>query len=904
MISLSEIRNRALKFQKEWEGEKYERGEAQSFWNDFFQIFDVSRRRVATFEEPIKKLGGSQGFIDLFWKGQLLIEHKSFGKDLRKAKTQALDYFPNMPERDLPKFILVCDFQNFELYDLDENVEYHFTLGELQKNIEIFAFIAGYQKKTYKEEEPTNRAAAELMGKLHDKLLENGYEGKNLELYLTRLLFCMFAEDTGIFPKNGFREFIDIYTDEDGRNLGSQIGYLFQIFDTPNDKRPKNLDESFAQFPYVNGSVFSEQIRIATFDRSMREMLLDACAFDWSLISPAIFGSMFQASMDSTKRGELGAHFTSEKNILKAIKPLFLDELWEEFEKVKKTPKQLYAFHDKISRLHFLDPACGSGNFLVIAYRELKLLEFEIMKITKSLLPLIHIDQFYGFEIEELPSRITQMAMLLIDHQMNLRAAQMFGDPHFNIPIKESANIFNVNALRADWKELLKDTHIDYIIGNPPFLGHQWRNSDQVEDMHLVFGTDGQFNRLDYVAAWYIKAAQLMQGTNGKAALVSTNSITQGEQVGILWQELFNRYGVKIYFAHRTFKWSNEAKKNAAVHCVIIGFGCFDITKKRLFEYDKIDGEPHELIVDNINGYLVDASDIILPARGKPISPRPLMSKGSQPTDGGHLLLSEDEKNEIESKCLQIAQYVKLYIGAEEFINNKKRYCLWLKEALPSELRSCSIILERMEKVKQARLQSPTKSVRDAANTPMLFTQDRQPESSYLVVPEVSSENRTYIPIGFMESSTIASNRVQLIRDGNLFIFGILTSNMHMSWTKIVSGRLKSDFLYSPSVYYNFPFPLDITDKQHEQIETLAQGVLDTRTQFPDSSLADLYNPLTMPPKLLKAHEALDKAVDKLYRKEGFKSDTERVAYLFELNRALTSLVVEDGKIPKMKVKK
>ncbi|MFZ2890221.1 DNA methyltransferase, partial [Sulfuricurvum sp.] len=599
MISLSEIRNRALKFQNEWAGEKYERGEAQSFWNDFFQIFDVSRRRVATFEEPIKKLGGSQGFIDLFWKGQLLIEHKSFGKDLRKAKTQALDYFPNMPERDLPKFILVCDFQNFELYDLDENAEYHFTLDELHKNIEIFTFIAGYQKKTYKEEEPTNRAAAELMGKLHDKLLENGYEGHELELFLTRLLFCMFAEDTGIFPKNGFREFIDLYTDEDGRNLGSQIGYLFQIFDTPNDKRAKNLDESFAQFPYVNGSVFSEQIRIATFDRSMREMLLDACSFDWSLISPAIFGSMFQASMDTAKRGELGAHFTSEKNILKAIKPLFLDELWEEFEKVKKTPKQLNAFHDKISRLHFLDPACGSGNFLVIAYRELKLLEFEIMKITQSLLPLIHIDQFYGFEIEELPSRITQMAMLLIDHQMNLRAAQMFGDPHFNIPIRESANIFNVNALRVDWadtlngggtsvpqmseaKASLPKITIDYIIGNPPFLGSKLQSKEQKEDMTLVFDGVKNAGVLDFVAAWYIKAAQLMQGTSAKAALVSTNSIMQGEQVGILWQELFNRYGVKIHFAHRTFKWNNEAKRNAAVFCVIIGFATYDTKMKRI----------------------------------------------------------------------------------------------------------------------------------------------------------------------------------------------------------------------------------------------------------------------------------------------------------------------------------
>lgn len=893
MISLSEIRNRALKFQNEWAGEKYERGEAQSFWNDFFQIFDVSRRRVASFEEPIKKLGGSQGFIDLFWKGQLLIEHKSFGKDLRKAKTQALDYFPNMPERDLPKYILVCDFQNFELYDLDENAEYHFTLDELHKNIEVFAFIAGYQKKTYKEEEPTNRAAAELMGKLHDKLLENGYEGHELELYLTRLLFCMFAEDTGIFPKNGFREFIDTYTDEDGRNLGSQIGYLFQIFDTPNDKRPKNLDESFAQFPYVNGSVFSEQIRIATFDRSMREMLLDACSFDWSVISPAIFGSMFQASMDTTKRGELGAHFTSEKNILKAIKPLFLDELWEEFEKVKKTPKALNAFHDKISRLHFLDPACGSGNFLVIAYRELKLLEFEIMKITQSLLPLIHIDQFYGFEIEELPSRITQMAMLLCDHQMNLRAAQMFGDPHFNIPIRESANIFNVNALRVDWKELLNGTHIDYIIGNPPFLGYTLQSKEQKEDMTLVFDGVKNAGVLDFVAAWYIKAAQLIQGTTAKAALVSTNSITQGEQVGILWQELFNRYGIKIHFAHRTFKWSNEAKRNAAVFCVIIGFAAHDTKTKRIFEYETPISEPHEMIVHNINPFLVSGEDFFLQSRRTHIqSFVPLITKGSQPTDGGNLILSDDEKDDFITAEPLAEKYIRPLMGAREFLNGDRRWCLWLVDANPAELFKMPKVMERIEAVKKFRLGSPKVPTQKQASTPTLFTEIRQPKGTFLLIPSHSSENRRYIPFGFFDETTISTNANLIVPNATLYHFGILTSLMHMDWVRYTCGRIKSDYRYSNEIVYNnFPFPIEITGKQYEQIEALAQSILDARAEFPDSSLADLYNPLTMPPKLLKAHEALDKAVDKLYRKEGFKSDIERVAYLFELNRELTSFV-------------
>jgi len=904
MISLSEIRNRALKFSKEWENTTYERGEAQSFWNDFFQIFDVPRRRVASFEEPIKKLGGAQGFIDLFWRGQLLIEHKSLGKNLSKAKTQALEYFPNIPNRDLPKFILVCDFQNFELYDLDENLEYHFCLDELHKNIELFAFIAGYQKKSYKEEEPTNRAAAELMGKLHDKLLENGYEGHELEFFLTRLLFCKFAEDTGIFAKNSFREFIELHTDEEGRNLGAQISYLFQIFDTPNEKRPKNLDESFAAFPYINGAIFSEQIRIANFDGSMREMLLDACAFDWSLISPAIFGSMFQASMDKDKRGELGAHFTSEKNILKVIKPLFLDELLAEFEKIKNSQKQLQAFHAKLSNLTFLDPACGSGNFLVVAFRELKLLEFEVLKALKSLTPLVHIDQFYGFEIEELPSRITATAMLLIDHQMNLQFAQRFGEPHFNIPIKESAHILHVNALRENWETLLAGVSIDYIIGNPPFLGKQYQSKEQKEDMEFVFKGVKNAGILDFVSAWYIKSAQYMQGKKTKTALVSTNSITQGEQVGILWQELFHRYHVKIHFAHRTFKWSNEAKRNAAVHCVIIGFANFDVKVKRLFEYENMKSEAHEIIVENICPYLIAGNDYFISSKKQHIQNEvPQIIFGSMANDGGNFIFDSNEKEEFIKIEPNSEKYFFEFIGSEEFINNSKRWCIWLKGCSPQELKVMPHVLERVENVRKLRSESKREATQKLAKFPTLFGEDRHPNNDYLVIPRVSSENRKYIPIGFISKTTIASDRLQIIPEATLYLFGILTSFMHMVWTNVTCGRLKSDYNYSNQIVYNnFPFPLHVNEAQEQSIEKLAQAILDARAQFSSASLADLYHPLTMPPILLKAHEALDKAVDKLYKKEGFKTDTQRVAHLFELNRSLTSLVVEEK--PKKRGKK
>lgn len=895
MISLKEIRERSIKFAKEWEGASNEKQEAQSFWIDFFKIFDVSPRSMQ-FEYPIKKIDGSQGYIDVFWRGQLLIEQKSKGKDLVKAKEQALEYLPNLKQRDLPKFILVCDFVSFYLYDLDTNQDYKFLLHDLPKNIELFSFIAGYTKKTYKEEEPTNRKAAELMGKLHDKLLENGYSGHQLELFLTRLLFCMFAEDTGIFAKNSFREFIENQTDESGRDLGSQINYLFELFDTPNEKRQKNLDESFTQFPYINGSIFTEQLKTAHFDRSMREMLLDACAFDWSLISPSIFGSMFQASMDVSKRGELGAHFTSETNILKAIKPLFLDELWEEFGRIKNNPKQLQIFHAKISNLKFLDPACGSGNFLVIAYRELKLVEFEVLKSLKILTQLVHIDQFYGFEIEELPSRITQTAMLLCDHQMNLLFAQMFGEPHFNIPIKDSANIFNVNALRVDWEEILNGAKMDYIIGNPPFLGSKMQSKEQKEDMAEVFSGIKNGKELDFVTAWYIKSAKYLQGKNTKVALVSTNSITQGEQVGILWQEMFNKYKIKIHFAHKTFKWNNDAKGVAQVYCVIIGFAGFDIKEKRLFEYESVKSEPHEIKVANINPYLVNGDDFFIISRRKHIQNFiPQIVFGSMPNDGGNLLFDDEEKEEFLALEPKAELYMKPLISAKEYLNGKTRWCLWLKECSPNELKSMSKVLERVENIRKLRSESSREATQKLAKFPALFGEDRQPESDYILIPLHSSENREYIPIGFFNKDVIANNSTGVVPNATLFHFGILTSKMHMDWVRYVAGRLKSDYRYSNEIVYNnFPFPLEVNDKQKEQIETLAQNILTIRTEFEGASLADLYNPLTMPPKLLKAHETLDKAVDKLYSKTGFKTDTERVAHLFELNKKLTSLVVED----------
>ena len=543
-LSWNEIKSRSLAFSKQWENDKSEHAEAKSFWDGFFNVFGISRKRVAAFEDPVKKLGNKQGFIDLFWKGVLLVEHKSRGKDLNKAYTQALDYFPGINERDLPKYVLVSDFASFRLYDLEENEQYEFPLKELHKNIKLFGFIAGYQTHKIKEQDPVNIKAAERMGKLHDQIKAIGYEGHPLELYLVRLLFCLFAEDTGIFQRQQFQEYIEQRTGEDGSDLAHHITTLFQVLNTPEEKRFKNLDEQLAAFPYINGKLFEEMLPTASFDKAMRQALLDCCALDWSRISPAIFGSLFQSIMDKQARRNLGAHYTSEKNILKLIKPLFLDELWAEFEKVKSNKNKLFDFHKKLRSLTFLDPACGCGNFLVIAYRELRLLELEVLRASRqgdqltfdvNHLIQLDVDQFFGIEIEEFPAQIAQVALWLMDHQMNLQVSEEFGMYFARIPLRATSTIVCDNALRVDWNDVVPAEKLSYILGNPPFIGAKFMDEHQKQDVGFVFGGIKNAGLLDFVAAWYVKAADMIQESNIRCAFVSTNSICQGEQVGVLW---------------------------------------------------------------------------------------------------------------------------------------------------------------------------------------------------------------------------------------------------------------------------------------------------------------------------------------------------------------------------------
>ena len=558
-LSWNEIKDRALQFSKEWADETKERAEKDSFWNDFFNVFGISRRRVATFEEPVKKLSGSQGFIDLFWKGTLLIEHKSKGKNLDRAFEQAKDYFPGLKEHELPKYILVSDFDKIKLFDLDEGAENEFHVSELYKNVKLFGFIAGYQKRTFKEEDPVNIKAAELMGKLHDQLEEFGYEGHNLEVYLVRLLFILFADDTSIFEKDTFKQFLDLKTKTDGSDLGAIMAQFFQVLNTPRNKRLTNLDEDLNQFPYINGSLFEEMLPIASFNSAMRSILLEASALDWGQISPAIFGSLFQSVMNPQERRNLGAHYTSEKNIFKLIKPLFLDELRLEFESVKKDKNKLKIFHHKLSTLKFLDPACGSGNFLIITYRELRLIEIDVLRalmnkgeqvLDVSSILWLDVDQFYGIEYDEFAAKIAEVAMWLIDHQMNMRVSEEFGQYIARLPLKKAAKIVHGNSLQINWEDVVAKDELSYIVGNPPFYGQAMQTTQQKNDMQLIFDKVKGAGILDYVSAWFLKASKYMQDSSVETAFVSTNSISQGEQVSVLWNEILNNYNVKINFAH------------------------------------------------------------------------------------------------------------------------------------------------------------------------------------------------------------------------------------------------------------------------------------------------------------------------------------------------------------------
>jgi hypothetical protein len=909
-LGWDEIKRRAKAFSDEWKDAHYEKGETQSFYNDFFEIFGIRRRQVAVYEKQVQAIDATRrGFIDLFWPGTLIVEQKSAGKDLYKAQLQASEYFNWLPQRDQPRFILTCDFQRWKLVDLDDNGrELSFTLPELHKHVTAFDFMLG-RKVSFETQANVTIKAAELMGKLHDALEASGYVGHDLEQLLVRLLFCLFADDTGIFqPKDIFLQLVENDTRPDGSDVGRVLNDLFDVLDTPEDKRQSTLQAELNAFPYVNGRLFAGRLRTPHFTAAMREHLLDAAKHDWSGVSPAIFGSLFQSVMDAKERRAKGAHYTTEANILKVIGPLFLDDLKAELEAIKARrtgrDKELAKFQDKLTRLTFFDPACGCGNFLVIAYREIRRLELEALRaqygdqqIDAALLARVTVDQFYGIEYQEFPARIAEVAMWMMDHIANNEINEAFRLNYARIPLKDSAHILHGDALETDWSSLLPPERCSYIMGNPPFVGAKFQSEFQRKQVHAVAGLGGSGGTLDYVAAWFIKAGQFCAVNRRiRIAFVSTNSICQGEQVAQLWPILFDRHGLEIAFAHRTFSWGSEARGKAHVHVVIVGLAHRDHEpdEKRLFSYPDIKGDPVETRHGGLTAYLFDARGVanrhlVVKEESKPINEAGKVVIGSKPIDGGHYIFEAGERADFLAREPAAAKFLHPYIGSQEFINGGDRSILYLAEASPAEVRQMPLVLERIAKVRAVRAASSSKATQTLALEPTRFHVTVVPKQPFLVIPKVSSERRDYVPMGWLKPPTIASDLLFVQPNASIYDFAILTSRAHMAWLAHIGGRLKSDFRYSIGLVYNtFPWP-EASPAQRARVEALAQAVLDARAAHPTSSLADLYDPDTMPANLRKAHAALDTAVDRLYRAAPFASDRDRVEHLFGRYEALVN---------------
>lgn len=871
MLTWTDIETRAVAFQKHWRdctGD--ERQEGQTFEKDFMYVFGVDWHD-GFHEHPIISVDGVQNYIDYFIPGKILIEMKSRGKSLDVAFTQAMQYVRALKPEEQPALVVVSDFDTIKVYNTSKQHHYKsFKVTALKSHVRIFSLLTGHgADPDIRTEIELNTDASYKMAKLHDALKENGYTGHDLEVYLVRLLFCLFADDTGVFEKSSFYNYLQA-SNPDGSDLSGRLTMLFSVLDTPDDKRMKNLPDELMRFRYINGNLFSERLATPFFSAKMRSTLLDCCDFDWTQISPAIFGAMFQGVMNPQERRELGAHYTSEENILKVIRPLFLDELYEEFERSKNTTAELQAFHKKISSLTFLDPACGCGNFLIITYQKLRELEFQILKLLNDNQMVlfdaptkVSIHQFYGIEIEEFPCEIAKVSMLLMKHLMDQEISHYFGGNFIDYPIRDNANIVNANALRLDWNDVIPASKLNYIMGNPPFNGARTMSCKQKADLEHVFGDLKNSGNLDFVTPWYKKAADMMDSnTSIQAALVSTNSIVQGDQAGILWEYLFDRR-FEITFAYRTFKWSNAAKGKAAVHCVIVGFAKEGRWRKPREIIDGLNTKK----TSQINQYLIDAPVVIIKNRSKPICDVPEIGIGNQPIDGGNYLFNKDEMGLFLQEEPSSKPYFYKWYGAEELINNSPRYCLLVSKIPPAELRQMPKALERVEKVRQYRLLSKRHNTLKLAKTPLEFQTTVIPQSEFIAIPEVSSENRLYVPMGFMQPDQLASNRLKILQDANLYFFGVLTSSTHMAWMRVTAGRLEMRYVYSVGIVYNnFPWP-NPTTSQKEKIEQTAQAILDARELYPEASLADLYDELTMPPELRKAHNANDKAVWEAYGK-------------------------------------
>ena len=915
MKTEKQIASAAAEFAERWKGRGYERGESQPFWIDLLSnVYGIETPSdgFITFEDH--RMVDASNFIDgRIPSTKVLIEQKSLGKDLRKGILQsdgsllnpfqqARRYVVSLPVSEHPRWIVTCNFSEFLVYDMEQpNGEpEQILLENLGKEYYRLHFLVDAKSEHLSKEMEVSIQAGEIVGRIYEALLkqydDNSPEALRwLNILCVRLVFCLYAEDAGVFSRDQFHDFLVIY---EAKDLRRALRDLFEVLNTPLEKRSKYLQEELAAFPYTNGGLFEEEIEIPQFTEELKQTLLQNASldFDWSEISPTIFGAVFESTLNPETRRSGGMHYTSIENIHKVIDPLFLNDLRNELdeileEKVEKQRNQkLDAYQDKLASLTFLDPACGSGNFLTETYLSLRRLENEAireryhgqMMMGEFLNPVkVSIQQFYGIEINDFAVTVATTALWISEAQMLSETERIMHQMIDFLPLKSYVNIVEGNALRIDWECVVPKDKIDYIVGNPPFVGLSLRSKSQQEDMDYVFKSNERAGRLDYVTAWYKKAANMIQGTNAEVSFVSTNSITQGEQVPILWEELFEQ-GIIINFAHRSFAWSSESSQRAQVHCVIIGFAFHGRNEKIIFENGK------KRLAKNINGYLIDADNTFIQLRGKPNQNVPKLVQGNKPWDGGNLIMTKEEREELVKKHPQTAEFIHPFIGSSEFINKKERYCLWLKDVAPNEYRHIPEIMSRLEKCAEARKSTKTVSVQAQADTPMLFSQIRQPDSDYLAIPEVSTQRRRYIPIGYMKSNVIASNKLYVLPNASLFLFGVLISNVHMAWMRVTCGRMKSDYSYSPAVYNNFPWP-NPTDEQKHKIELTAQEILDARTLYPDSSLADLYDELTMPVELRRAHQENDRAVMAAY---GFNvktmTESQCVGELFKLYKQLT----------------
>lgn len=862
-------------------------------------IFDLLLA-YGTPKSTIKRLEGSD-HDKLTCKGELVLRKKLFFKIADDALHVSIDELKSSKEvlKHSPRFIIVTNFQTLLAYDTKTDDSLDTELLNITNHYDFFLPLAGMEKATFTDENPADVKASLKMAKLYDELQKNNrFETKeevhSLNVFLTRLLFCYFAEDTNIFPDNLFTASLSSHTQIDGSDLDAYLQRLFTIFNTPNNKRESNTPAYLNAFPYVNGGLFALHVKLPTFTTRSRSLMLEIGQLKWSQINPDIFGSMIQAVVTPEHRGGMGMHYTSVPNIMKVIEPLFLDELYQEFEKSYENKTKLKALHVRLSKLKIFDPACGSGNFLIIAYKKLRELEMSILQRIDTLskersfvFSEIKLTQFYGIELDDFAHEVALLSLWLAEHQMNLEFYKAFGRTSPSLPLQDGGNIVHGNATRLNWEEVCPKNEGDeiYVLGNPPYLGARLQSKEQKEDMALVFKGIKNFNNLDYIACWFYKGASFIKNANAKVAFVSTNSISQGEQVGILWTHILDKK-IEIDFAYKSFKWQNNAKANAAVIVVIIGLRNSSTKPKYLYS-DNIKQE-----VKNINAYLVNAENIIVQKRSKPREDIPPLVFGNQVIDGGNLILQEDEKNEIVALYPNAEKFFRRLYGGEDFIKGLVRWCIWVKKNQLEESLTIPVLKEKFEKTKQYR-QSGGEVARSLVDIPYRFRYIHEAKNNLLVLPRTTTERRDYLPIGFLDNNSIVTDAIQVIYDSEIYLMGILSSKIHMLWVKVVAGRLKSDLRYSNSLCYNtFPFP-NISQKQKEEITELVFGVLDEREKHSQKTLAQLYDPNKMPEGLKKAHHAIDKAIEQCYRPKPFESDEERLEYLFKMYEEMTK---QEGK--------